>query len=232
MNASLQSAYILHVRNYRETSGLIDFFTRDDGRINLLAKGYRSNTKSGKSFLQPFRKLSINWRGKSELKTLSAAEEINTPIKLDHLSLISGLYLNELITRLLQPLDPHPELFDIYERTIRSLSQTQSLESVLRLFERDILDVMGYGLQLSIDSNGESIDPVACYCYIADMGPIASTKRMQGGVLLKGQTLLSLNSAEIGDADVLKESKMLMRYVLPFYIGDRPLKTRELFRHY
>jgi len=232
MNASLQSAYILHVRNYRETSGLIDFFTRDDGRINLLAKGYRSNTKSAKSFLQPFRKLSINWRGKSELKTLATSEEISTPITLDHSALISGLYVNELITRLLQPLDPHPELFDIYERTILSLSHTECLESVLRMFERDILGVMGYGLQLSVASNGEDVAPETYYCYVADMGPIISLKPLQGGVMVKGNTLLSLSSSEISDTDVLKESKMLMRYILPFYIGEKPLKTRELFRHY
>ena len=232
MNANLQSAYILHVRNYRETSGLVDFFTQDDGRINLLAKGYKANTKSRKSYLQPFRKLSISWRGRGELKTLSVAEEVSSPIKLENQSLISGLYVNELMIRLLQPLDPHPELFDMYERTVSMLGQVDNLESVLRFFERDILDVMGYGLQLTTANDGDMIDEDAQYCYIADIGPVKSSKRAHNGIMLQGKTLLSLNSSEMVDVEVLKECKMLMRYILPHYIGDRPLKTRELFRHY
>ncbi|NOY66082.1 MAG: DNA repair protein RecO [Gammaproteobacteria bacterium] len=232
MNPSLQSAYILHVRNYRETSGLVDFFTEDDGRINLLAKGYRANTKSRKSFLQPFRKLSISWRGRGELKTLAVAEETGSPVRLENHALVSALYVNELMTRLLQPLDPHPELFEMYEMTIKMLGQTSNLEPVLRFFERNILDVMGYGLQLMIDSEGNTIDENAQYCYIADMGPVKSMKPLQNGVMLQGKTLLSLNSSEIVDSAVLKECKALMRYILPHYTGEKPLKTRELFKHY
>lgn len=232
MNPCLQSAYILHVRNYRETSGLVDFFTEDDGRINLLAQGYRANTKSRKSFLQPFRKLSISWRGRGELKTLAVAEETGIPARLENHALVSALYVNELMTRLLQPLDPHPELFEMYEMTIKMLGQTSSLESVLRFFERNILDVMGYGLQLIIDSEGNTIDENAQYCYIADIGPVKSMKPLQNGVMLQGKTLLSLNSSEIVDPAVLKECKALMRYILPHYTGEKPLKTRELFKHY
>jgi len=232
MNTSLESAYVLHARHYRETSGLIEFFTKDSGRICLLAKGYKSNTKSRKSYLQPFRKLSIGWSGRSELKTLSVAEEVNTPIKFDNQTLISGLYINEIMIRLLQPLDPHPELFDIYEETVQLLEMTENVELVLRLFERDILEVMGYGLQLLTDSDGSDIGIDEEYCYIADIGPVKSNKSFDGGILLKGKTLLSLHASIMNDADVLRESKLLMRYVLSRYLGNKPLKTRELFRYY
>lgn len=232
MNVSLESAYVLHARHYRETSGLIEFFTKDHGRICLLAKGYKSNTRSRKSFLQPFRKLSIAWVGRSELKTLTISEEQNTPVKLDSQTLISGLYLNEIMIRLLQPLDPHPELFTMYEKAIHLLAGSENIEVVLRLFERDILDLLGYGLQLNTSCDGEDIDEDHQYCYIADMGPIKSSKPFDGGVLLKGKTLLSLSSSAMHDPGVLQEAKSLMRYVMSRYIGDKPLKTRELFRYY
>jgi len=232
MNDNFQTAYVLHVRHYRETSGLVDFMTHDSGRLSLLAKGYKRQGKSAKSFLQPFRKLSITWRGRGELKTLAAAEELAGPVNLEGQSLISGLYINELITRLLQPMDPHPELFELYEQTISLLSNPLNLESVLRLFERNVLDVMGYGLQLTANSDGEEIEEDVDYCYVVDQGAVKSNKVLQNGIMLKGKTLLSLNASDMMDPEVLKESKNLMRYVLSHHVGNKPLKTRDLFRYY
>ncbi|HEC30142.1 MAG TPA: DNA repair protein RecO [Gammaproteobacteria bacterium] len=232
MNESTQAAYILHVRSYRESSGLIDYLTHDAGRITLLAKGYKSNTKSRKLFLQPFRKQTISWRGKGELKTLDFAEELGCPVLLEGWSLMSGFYINELMTRLLQPLDPHPELFELYEDTIISLSRFDNLEAILRKFERNILEMMGYGLQLNTSDDGEEIDPEVEYDYLFETGPVRSKGEGYGNMMVSGKTLLSLYRGQFDDRQVLKESKALMRFIIARYIGDRPLKTRELFKYY
>jgi len=232
MNPTLQSAYVLHVRSYRETSGLIDFITEQEGRMTLLAKGFKSGKKQSKSFIQPFRKLTIAWSGRGELKTLVVAEEQDTPIALEETALISGLYVNELMTRLLHPHDPHPEIFEIYEQTINALANTEAVEQVLRQYEKNILESLGYGLLLDRDVDGNEIEPQASYCYLLESGPLKTDRRMHEGVVISGDTLLSLQADQLKTPQAFKESKQLMRYILSRYIGDKPLKTKELFRYY
>jgi DNA repair protein RecO (recombination protein O) len=232
MNDALQSAYVLHVRSYRETSGLIDFITPEFGRMTLLAKGFKSGKKQRKSFLQPFRKLSIAWVGRGELKTLTTAEEMEAPLVLEEKALMSGLYVNELLTRLLHPHDPHVEIFELYEQTLSALSTSVTLELVLRNYEKNILEALGYGLLLDADVEGEALDPRSFYCYLPESGPVKTDKPVSGGVLLSGQTLLMMNSGKLSGERALKESKLLMRHILSHYIGEKPIKTRELFRYY
>ena len=232
MNPTLQSAYVLHVRSYRETSGLIDFLTAEEGRITLLAKGFKSGKKQSKSFIQPFRKLTIAWAGRGELKTLTVAEEQASPVTLGEHKLISGLYVNELTTRLLHPHEPLPEIFEIYEQTISALSLTTSVEQTLREYEKNILDCLGYGLMLDQDVDGAAIDAQANYCYLLESGPLKTNRRMHEGVVISGESLLALHSGQLDSVQALKESKQLMRYILSRYIGDKPLKTKELFKYY
>lgn len=232
MIKTLQSAYILHIRNYKESSGLLDVITRHDGRISLLAKGFKSGKKNTKTYLQPFRKLSMAWAGRGDLKTLTVAEEQGLPIVLEENALMSGLYVNELLSRLLQPYDPHPEIFDIYESTITTLANTVDLEIALRYFEKNLLEALGYGLQLTSDIDGEALDPLCNYCYILESGPYKSERAFGGGVMVAGETLLQLHAGQLNGVRAHRESKQLMRYILSFYIGTKPLKTRELFRYY
>ncbi len=232
MIKTLQSAYILHIRNYKESSGLLDVITQHDGRISLLAKGFKSSKKNTKTYLQPFRKLSLAWTGRSDLKTLTVAEEQGLPIMLEENALMSGLYVNELLARLLQPFDPHPEIFDIYENTINALASTIDVEIVLRYFEKNILEALGYGLQLAYDVDGNALDPESSYCYVLESGPHKSERAFSGGIMVTGKTLLLLQSGALTGVQALKESKQLMRYILSAYIGVKPLKTRELFRYY
>lgn len=232
MNSSLQSAYVLHVRNYRETSGLIDFITAQDGRITLLAKGFKSGKKQSKSFLQPFRHLTIAWSGRGELKVLSVAEEMEAPVTLAATALISGFYVNELMTRLLHPLDPQPEIFELYEQTIKALANTKTLEPVLRQYEKNMLKSLGYGLLLDTDVDGKAIEREKNYCYLLEAGPLKIDSLQHEGVVVSGETLLSLHSGQLERPQTLRESKQLMRYVLSRYIGKKPLKTKELFQYY
>jgi len=231
--SDLQDAYVLHTRNYRESSGLIDFLTRDSGRITLLAKGYKSARKSSvRSSVQAFRKLSISWRGRGELKVLASVEESGSSIKLQDTGLLSGLYLNELMSRLLPVQDPNPDLFDLYEKTLLSLTLNEvTIEPVLRQFEIQLLEMLGYGLEFSLSADGAKIDNNAIYNYIAEQGPVLVVNRSGNGTFVKGETLRSLANRQFDDPDVIRESKQLMRYILSFYLGKKPLKTRELFNY-
>ncbi len=120
---SLQPAYVLHHRPYRDSSLLLEIFTPDHGRVGLVARGARSPKSRLYGVLQPFQPLLISWVGRGELATLSGAEANGPPQRLQGKSVISGFYINELLLRLLHRHDPHAALFDGYARTLPLLAQ-------------------------------------------------------------------------------------------------------------
>lgn len=227
-----QAGYLLHQRPFKERSVLVDVFTHDWGRIGLVANGVRKEKSRLAGLLQPFQRLLFSWRGRNELKTLTTVESAGAAEILQGKSLISALYLNELIMRLTSRHDPHPLLFSHYHQTLQKLAKGEEIEWALRVFERDLLDELGYGLNLSHDAeSGEVIEPDAVYCYYPH-GPVKldKVKEMSGELTLKGKTLLAMKSGNKPDKEELREAKQLMRMMLQPHLGDRPLMSRSLFQ--
>ena len=227
---ALQPAYILHRKPYRDTSLLLEVFSRDHGRIGLVARGAQGKRSSLKAILQPFQPLLISWSGRGELQTLTAAEvaEVAPPLAGD--LLLSGFYLNEILMRLLHRHDPHDELYASYQRTLNNLSAGIDHDWSLRLFERDLLQELGYGLQLGHTADGTPLDATSRYCYNPEDGPSLVSDDQRDCLLIHGATLLALDSGEVGGTECRNEAKRLMRTVLQPYLGSRPLASRELFR--
>jgi len=232
MRVDLHSCFLLHKKAYRETSLLLEVFSKDYGRVGLVAKGAVTKKKLNQS-LQPFMLLQIAWSGRSELGNLTCAEPDGMPVLLSGDKLFSGYYLNELLIRLLHRNDPHQGLFDVYQHIIEKLAITNSLESTLRLFEKKLLDELGYGLILDHDiETGDVIKADGIYDYIENNGPIliSSARVKVKGVKVKGKTLLSLLSElDIEDKESRSEAKRLMRFLLAPLLGDRPLHSRRIF---
>ncbi len=134
---SLQPAYVLHHRPYRDSSLLLEIFTPDHGRVGLAARGARSPKSRLYGVLQPFQPLLISWVGRGELATLSGAEASGPPQRLQGKSVISGFYINELLLRLLHRHDPHAALFDGYARTLPLLAQAVAPGVLDRCSRRD-----------------------------------------------------------------------------------------------
>lgn len=193
-----QPAYILHARAYQESSLLLELFSRDYGRISAIAKGVKRKTKGGMGgILQPFIPLLIACRGKGELLTLKSFEAESAYLQLMGKCLVSALYLNELLMRLLYRWDAHADLFYIYRKTLLDLQdnsqprdnspqpqdtrdksqQVKSQEVILRLFEKALLKAIGYELQLhkEVDS-GNLIDPGKYYLFNPEQGPSCVSK--------------------------------------------------------
>lgn len=227
----MRPAYVIHARPYRETSLLLEILTPEAGRIGLVARGVRRPKSALKPLLQPFRPLWVDWRGRGELGTLTGAEAAGAAVLLQGRRLWSGLYLNELIQRLLPRDDSHPELFVAYVNALNGLaaaSDGEAEEAVLRLFERDLLEAIGYGLSLERDAaTGDAIDAATHYFYRLDAGPCTEDDGRSPRV--SGATLLALARSELSDPGLLREAKQLMRAALAPHLGDRPLKSRTLF---
>lgn len=226
---SLAPAYILHRRPYRDTSLLLECFTRDHGRVGLVARGARRARSRLPGTLQAFQPLSLSWQGRGDLATLVDAELAGTPARLAGTRLISGLYANELLVRTTRRQDPHPELFGHYTRLVTALAVEAGAEGVLlRLFERDLLTSLGYGLPLGHDAGGAPVQPGIAYRYDPDTGfhPLAGGAAGRG---IDGAVLLGLAAGETGAAGS-RAARELMRAALAPHLGERPLYSRGLYR--
>jgi DNA repair protein RecO (recombination protein O) len=224
--AFLDEAIVLHLRPYRETSSLVDLFSRERGRLRLLAKGVRRGRRNP-SDLAPFARIRYAVGGRGDLRLLTTHERVSAWPRLEGESLYCGFYVAELILRLLPLEDPHPSIYDLSIALLHELAQGSNYEPLLRCFERGLLEELGYGLNLLEDLAGEPIEAGACYRYHPDQG----AERMlnaQGGI--PGSALIALARGEFNQPADLAWSKRLMRSVLDAHLEGRPLKSRELFQ--
>lgn len=225
--ATLEPAFILHRRAYRESSLLLELFARDSGRIGLVARGGRGRRRDRATLLQPFGELLIGWTGRGELGSLTSAEAVGGEPPLAGSALFAGFYVNELLLRMLRRHDANPDLYADY-RVVLSALGAGGLEAPLRVFEKRLLEQSGYGLQLREEAEGgRPIDPDRRYAYLVEQGPCVDGAR--GGTPVHGRTLLALANERFDDPQTLREAKRLMRSVFDHHLGPKPLRSRELF---
>ena len=227
----LEPAYLLHQRDYRDSSRIIEFFTRDHGRVCLFAKGARRPQSALASVLQPFAPLLISWSGSGDGGTLTAAERATVPAPLPAAALMSGFYLNELILKLLGREDPHPDVHEAYALALGGLAAAPGEGRALRLFEKRLLDALGLGLDYTrIASSGEPVEADAYYHVRAERGVLAAPPGAAVASLYRGADLLSLAAEELADPGSLAAAKRLMRGALEAPLDGRELNTRTVAR--
>jgi DNA repair protein RecO (recombination protein O) len=226
---TLEPAYILHHYPYRDTSLLLEVFSRHHGRLGLVARGARSARARWHGQLQGFRPLLLSWSLRGELGTLTGLDSRDGQSSIAGRQLLSAYYLNELILRLLPRLDPHPGVFDVYEQALRELGGYE--ERALRIFEKRLLGELGYGLLLDREAvSGMPIAPELTYEYHLERGPLRCDNADGSGVMLRGSSLLDLRDEVLADSQARRDAKRLLRAALSLYLGTRPLKTREVLR--
>jgi DNA repair protein RecO (recombination protein O) len=227
-----QPGFVLHNYPFRETSLVVELFTRDHGRIALVARGARRPRSSLRSVLLSFQPLLLSWTGRSELRTLTRAEWQGAYTALRGEALMCGFYLNELLLKLLPRDDPHERLYGIYQATLAALAGKTEREGILRRFELQLLGELGYAVTLDRDAEtGEIIMPRQRYVYEVERGPVAAGTSDSGkGVELAGQTLLDMQSGRFNSAVTQHQSKALMRALINHYLGKQVLHTRQMLR--
>jgi DNA repair protein RecO (recombination protein O) len=216
-----QPAFILHTRAWRETSLLIEAFTRDHGRVGLVARGVRgAKTRFARASLQPLQPLLLGWSARGELGTLTGAEQTGSPWRLSGDALFAGMYVNELVLRLSSRNDAHPIAFAAYTECLARLADGDGIAWTLRRFERDLLADLGYALMLTQTADGASISPEVSYAYIGDAGPVA-WREDSGYVRVAGSALLALDRDERPDAADLADLRKLMRSIIRELVGGQ-----------
>ncbi len=225
----LTPGYVLHHRPWRDTSRILEVLTREHGRLTLFARGVRAPRARLASVLQPFQPLLLSWSGRGEAPQLTAAERTTYTPPLPAGTLLAAFYLNELLLRLTTRHDPQPELFDHYHATLGSLRAGQPLEPCLRIFEKRLLEVLGYGLDLA--SEAHSGTPIAAeryYDFRPGLGLVPAPARSRHA--LAGHSLLGLAGERLGGARALEDARRLLQAALGACLEGHPLTTRAVAR--
>lgn len=233
MKIELTPAYILHHRDYRESSLLLEIFSREHGRISLIAKGAKRNKKQKGVDFNLYQKYLVSWVAKSELGTLTDIEFEKMMQSLKPEQMMAGFYMNEIVLRLLHKHESHPELFDAYDAAIFSLLNDEPENIVLRYFEKVLLQSLGYGLVLESDvETGEKIAEDKEYCYQLDYGPSSISQEVKSGVKISGEALLQIDNETLSGVKNITEAKKLLKSILNKYLGAKPLASRQLYQAY
>jgi len=232
-----QIAYLLHKRAYRETSSILEVLTKDYGRLSLMARGTRGARSKIAGNLMLFTPLVISWQGKGTLPYIKSIEraDLKAPV-LKSKSLLSAMYINELLMYMLHKDDVHEDVFEHYHRCLYRLEADNKLEITLREFEIKLLEMLGFGLNLSSEADtGEVFQADEIYNYYLEHGAVKS--REQQGVSvpkISGACLLALTNnhfqAISDNSEHLLELKQLMRFVISHHLGHKKLKSREMFK--
>ena len=230
-----EPAFVLHTYAYRETSLIVEAFTERHGRVAMVARGAKRPRSEMRGVLQAFQPLALSWAGAGELKTLVKAEwQGGLPLP-GGAALLGGVYLNELLLKLLAREDAHPALWRQYESALRALTANQApgaQAATLRRFELRLLAELGYALTLTRDvARDAPVEAGERYHYAFDRGPqhVAAEPRASWPVV-RGETLLALATERYPDADVAAEAKRLMRGILDHYLERRHIFSRRMVR--
>lgn len=236
MRVQGQQGVVLHSRPWSESSRLVDLFSREFGRIRVIAKGCRRLKSRTKAGLLPFRPVIVGWSGKGELPTLTGVEVPFKPKQIQGRSLIGAWYMNELLLRFLARLDAHPDLYDQYLLSLDDLAADIAVDIVLRNFECHLLSNIGYGLVF--DREADSTRPVRHdqrYLYFIDRGPVVAAgvtrENAQDGwsqpaIPVGGETLAALAEGKLHQFGSREEARTLMRAALAQILEGKPLRSR------
>lgn len=226
----LQPAYVLHTRAYRDTSLLLELFSFSQGRVSAVARGVRSSKSRFKALLQPFVPLLVSYRGKGDLLNLYVAEPDGISHNLMREELLCGIYLNELLVRLLHRYDAYPNLFMAYKQALMNLQQTNTVQLTLRLFEKTLLIELGYALELDREAKtGMPICRDQFYSFDPAQGLLHCSSNLERFNVFLGDSLLAIQQNQLHNNHQLRDAKRLLRIAINHLLGNKPIRSRELF---
>ena len=230
----LQPAYILHKQPFQNSSLLLDFFCLDYGRVKAVARGARRSGSKYRSLLQVFQPLLVSFTGKGEVRTVTGVESSVAAIEMKGERLFSGLYVNELITRMLLNNIEHTELYKRYQDALVGLGGNDDINRILRRFEMSLLDELGYGINLEQDSvSRQPIVTGATYLFVPDLGfeQVEIDNDVGDGIenVFLGKHIVALRKLDFSDPECRTAAKKITRQALRAHLGDKPLHSRSLF---
>jgi len=226
-----QPAMVLHSYPWRETSLIVEVFTRDHGRMALVARGAKRPTSQFRGLLTPFAPLLVSWSGRNEIKSLVRAEWCGGMAPLRGEALLAGFYLNELLVRLLARADAHEILFARYAEALATLAeQKNGRDGVLRAFELELLRETGHAPAFDHSADGAPLEPDAFYRVDAERGllRVAEPDAADDVACLRGSSALAMARNDFSSPVVANHSKIVLRHLIRYHLNGQPLNTRRI----
>ena len=218
-----QPAYILHRRDWQNSSLILDLFTLDHGCINVLVRGGKQSKSV--ALYQPFIHLLISWSGRGELKTLVSTD--GRPAAVEEKQYLPLLYVNELLRVFLPRQDANPEIFNLYRELLNNLDSYFG-EAQLREFERSLMNLLGYLPDTSLNAeSGELITDNEFYQFIASSGFVPCGEKDQNAIA--GRTIIAWNQKQYENRQVLHLAKSIMRCIIDYNLHGKRLKSRDIY---
>ena len=228
-----QPGFVLHSYAWRETSLVVETFTREFGRVAVVARGAKRPTSQFRGLLSPFNPIALSWSGRNEIKTLIRAEWLGGMQPLRGDALLAAFYANELLVRLLARGDAHPQTFGSYVQLLQSLTRHARHDAALRTFELDLLQDIGYEMPLDRCTEGSEIDVQSQYVFAGGQGARridVNVVRESDGGAVSGGTLIAMAARNFEHPQVVAESKTLLRQVIRYHLDGKPLNTRRILQ--
>ena len=223
----LKRVYVLHLREYRETSLIAEVYSRDSGRLSVIFKGIRSRKSRYSGMVQPFVPISLSLFGRSDLKTANNLEFPERPFSITGKNLILGMYVNELLYRLLEKYDPLESVFDSYEYLLQKLEKLNNPISSLREFELNLLIDLGYVINFHTDSvSGDAVSAGSHYNFFVNEGFRKTIEPDEMSFRGDEIQLIALGKLEEVQA---KKVLSLTRRSLASLLDNTPLTSRAIF---
>jgi len=217
-----QPAYLLHRRDWQNTSLILDLLTSDFGRVSVLVKGGK-NSRS-KAFYQPFTRLSVSWTGRHDLKTLVGIDGVSLPVA-EH-QYLPLLYVNELISVFLPVHETNLELFQLYSLLLQSIDQKQS---DLREFEKKLMNILGYLPDTRVDAKTRMpIIATKYYQFFASDGFVMCSELAKNA--MDGASIIAWNGRQYDNPMVMQIAKAVMRCIIDFNLNGKKLKSRTIYQ--
>ena len=234
MRVLAQPAIVLHARRWRESSLLLELFTHEHGRVGAVARGVQGPKRQPlRAALQPLQCIRVDYLQRGELAQLLHAEASGHPPVLVGDALLAGFYLSELALRLLPRNDAHPQLFLRLAEALGELSGTPSLAWTLRRFERDLLDELGYALDLQHDANDTPLDANARYRIDPEHGALRVRENsIDFAGSIGGAALLALAGDSTPADALLREQRIALRMLIAHHLGTRGLRSWGLLAEF
>ncbi|MGN8157143.1 DNA repair protein RecO [Salinisphaera sp. SWV1] len=225
MRVDLTPALVLHRRPWRDTSLIVEAFSREHGRVGAIAKGARRARSRWRGLLEPLSAVALSWSGRGELYTLTGVEYMRGYVLSGH-ALMGGLYAAELVMRLTARDDPHPRIHDSLAALLDAMGEGAPAIVGLRFFERDLLEELGYGLNLVATGDGDPVVAEADYAWHPEQGLRRGPARAAANeIAVGGRTLIGLLHGRLPDREAVRQARHLMQAALAPHIGAKPLKS-------
>ena len=229
MRVEGQPAFILHVRAWRESSALVEALSADYGRIALVARGIRGpKQQPQRAALQAFQLVQLDFLMRGEMARLIRVEPMDAAPLLRGDALMAAFYANELLLKLVPRQDPSAQVFTCYARLRHELAATKNLAGTMRLFERDLLEALGFAIDLQCDSRNQVIDPDQYYLVDPESGfSLIAAGQPQA---VSGRAIRALQASQTADASTQRDMKSILRQLLDHHLGHKGMSTRRILQ--